>query len=255
MTDHLPYTYTDPDTGYTLSVSSTHLRIIDDDRVYDEMPAPTGEDAVALARAFLATGGGTGHVVVSREEIEQLRSLLKTAQDDRDRFLAEKATIAARNKHSLDALERSSMAVGAESMRRRYSDALLNLLELHGASDELIADAGRLDCLPLTPDEDTDDENPPCLAMSPTPDTHVPYGCEGTAGHEGEHHALKGSVWQDGLASRVTELEALVTDQANALEGHSRAIAELRTHMNGAQAAIRGLGKQVSLHPTTENDL
>ena len=34
MTDHLPYTYTDPDTGYTLSVSSTHLRIIDDDRVY-----------------------------------------------------------------------------------------------------------------------------------------------------------------------------------------------------------------------------
>src|SRR5699024_6725312 len=94
MTDHLPYTYTDPDTGYTLSVSSTHLRIIDDDRVYDEMPAPTGEDAVALARAFLATGGGTGHVVVSREEIEQLRSLLKTAQDDRDRFLAEKATIA-----------------------------------------------------------------------------------------------------------------------------------------------------------------
>ena len=258
MTDHLPYTYTDPDTGYTLSVSSTHLRIIDDDRVYDEMPAPTGEDAVALARAFLATGGGTGHVVVSREEIEQLRSLLKTAQDDRDRFLAEKATIAARNKHSLDALERSSMAVGAESMRRRYSDALLNLLELHGASDELIADAGRLDCLPLTPDEDTDDENPPCLAMSPTPDTHVPYECEGTAGHEGEHHALKGAVtWESepDLASRITELEALAADQVDALEKHSRAIADLRTHMNGAQAAIRGLGKQASLHPTTENDL
>lgn len=45
---------------------------------------------------------------------------------------------------------------------------------------------------------DPDDENPLCLAMSPTPDAHVPYGCEGAAGHEGEHHALRGAVtWED----------------------------------------------------------
>lgn len=224
MTDHLPYTYTDPDTGYTLSVSSTHLRIIDDDRVYDEMPAPTGEDAVALARAVLAAGGNTGHLVVSTEDSSRAIRIRE--------------------------------ALAAEDMRHRYSEALSDLLELHGASDALINDAGRLDCLPLTPD--TDDENPLCPAMSPTSDTHVPYECEGTAGHEGEHHALKGAVtWESDpdLASRITELEALAADQVDALEKHSRAIADLRTHMNGAQAAIRGLGKQVSLHPTTENDL
>src|SRR5690625_7423336 len=105
MTDHLPYTYTDPDTGYTLSVSSTHLRIIDDDRVYDEMPAPTGEDAVALARAFLATGGGTGHVVVSREAIEQLRALLKPAPDHRATFLTQEDNTAAPRQHRLHRLD------------------------------------------------------------------------------------------------------------------------------------------------------
>ena len=226
MTDHLPYTYTDPDTGYTLSVSSTHLRIIDDDRVYDEMPAPTGEGAVALARALLAASGGTGHLVVSVEGSSRAIRIRE--------------------------------ALAAEDMRHRYSQAISDLLELHGASDALINDAGRLAFLPLTPDEDTDDENPLCLAISPTPDTHVPYGCEDTAGHEGEHHALKGAVtWESepDLASRITELEELAADQVDALEKHSRAIADLRTHMNGAQAAIRGLGKQASLHPTTENDL
>src|SRR5699024_3651911 len=85
-----------------------------------------------------------------------------------------------------------------------------------------------------------------------------PYECEGAAGHEGEHHALKGAVtWESepDLASRITELEELAADQVDALEKHSRAIADLRTHMSGAQAAIRGLGKQASLHTTTETDL
>jgi len=186
---------------------------------------PTGEDAVEVARAILAAAGNTGHEVVSEHQMEwRLRNAGTNC---------------------------------ARSMRSRYSASLSDLLELHGASDALIADAGRLDCLPLTPDEDTDDE-PPCLAMSPTPDTHVPYECEGAAGHEGEHHALKGAVtWESepDLASRITELEELAADQVDALEKHSRAIADLRTHMSGAQAAIRGLGKQASLHPTTENDL
>ena len=187
---------------------------------------PTGEDAVDVARAVLADAGDTGHLVVSVEDSSRAIRIRE--------------------------------ALAAEDMRHRYSQAISDLLELHGASDALINDAGRLDCLPLTPDEDTDDENPPCLAMSPTPDTHAPYGCEGAAGHEGEYHALKGAVtWESDpdLASRITELEALAADQVDALEKHSRAIADLRTHMNGAQAAIRGLGKQVSLHPTTENDL
>src|SRR5690625_3384526 len=132
MTDHLPYTYTytytDPDTGYTLSVSSTHLRIIDDDRVYDEMPAPTGEDAVALARAVLAAAGNTGHLVVSVEDSSRAIRIRE--------------------------------ALAAEDMRHRYSQAISDLLELHGASDALINDAWRLDCLPLTRAVDTDDANP-----------------------------------------------------------------------------------------------
>lgn len=115
---------------------------------------------------------------------------------------------------------RSAEEEGARSMRERIADAM-------EVEYGLLA-ARMVETMPLLPDEDT-------------------------AGHEGEHHALKGSVtWQDGLASRVTELEALVTDQANALEGHSRAIADLREQMSSAQAAIRGLGQSIT--PTTVED-
>lgn len=221
MTDHLPYTYTDDD-GDRLHVNH-HISFIAGSDVLSMEP-PTGEDAVALARAVLAAAGDTGHLVVSVEDSSRAIRIRE--------------------------------ALAAEDMRHRYSQAISDLLELYGASAALINDAGRLECLPLTPDEDTDDENPLCPAMSPTSDTHVPYGCEGAAGHEGEHHALKGAVtWESDpdLASRITELEELVADQANALEGHSRAIADLREQMSSAQAAIRGLGQSIT--PTTTDDL
>src|SRR5690625_2986915 len=126
MTDYLPYTYTDDD-GDRLHINHPGISFIAGSDVLSMEP-PTGEDAVALARAILAAAGNTGHIVVSTEDSSRAIRIRE--------------------------------ALAAEDMRHRYSQALSDLLELHGASDALINDAWRLDCLPLTRAVDTDDANP-----------------------------------------------------------------------------------------------
>src|SRR5690625_7780259 len=126
MTDYLPYTYT-ADDGDRLHINHPGISFIAGSDVLSMEP-PTGEDAVALARAILAAAGNTGHIVVSTEDSSRAIRIRE--------------------------------ALAAEDMRHRYSQAISDLLELHGASDALINDAWRLDCLPLTRAVDTDDANP-----------------------------------------------------------------------------------------------
>lgn len=244
MTDHLPYTRIDVN-GTRLTIGYGFLSLGDKEEEPVYFHLPQGQDAVDVARAVLAAAGLRGHEVMSQTELlDQMRVGGDIAAEE-----------------------------GARSMRDRGAEWLVD--------NDFAWEAEQLRALPLLPDEDTDDENPLCLAMSPTPDTHVPYECEGAAGHEGEHHALRGSVtWEDGpddevdpvlespeeLAQEITrlrdenaalrsigELEELVADQANAIESHSQAIADLRTQMSSAQAAIRGLGQSIT--PTTTDDL
>src|SRR5690625_496057 len=66
MTDYLPYTYTDDD-GDRLHINHPGISFIAGSDVLSMEP-PTGEDAVALARAILAAAGNTGHIVVSTED-------------------------------------------------------------------------------------------------------------------------------------------------------------------------------------------
>lgn len=78
--------------------------------------APTGADAVALARAVLAAAGDTGHVVLSRSEI--------------DEFLV------------------TGRKIGARSMRERAATTV----ELYGEWSRLETPADRIRALPLFPD-------------------------------------------------------------------------------------------------------
>ena len=138
MTDHLPYT-PDPDTGYT-SASAHAPAHRDDDRVYDEMPAPTGRTP-SLGRAFLATGGGTGHVVVMNAD-------------------------SARAAHPEGTMPLSTCATGT-AKRGPISS------ELHGARMNSSLTRG-VSTACHHPDEDTDDENPVSGHVS-HPGHHVPY--------------------------------------------------------------------------------
>lgn len=81
---------------------------------------PTGADAVALARAVLAAGD-TGHFVTS----------VDTALDS----------------------ARVSVEHGARSMRERIIAEVVDILETHGTTDDLLNDVKRLRALPLLPDD------------------------------------------------------------------------------------------------------
>ena len=84
MTD-LPYTYTDFD-GDQMIVSPSWITIHD-----AGVHAPSGDDAVALARAILAAAGNTGHEVVSEHQMEwRLRNAgTNCARSMRERALEE----------------------------------------------------------------------------------------------------------------------------------------------------------------------
>lgn len=100
MTD-LPYTYKDSGgselrigRGYcTASDRANHKTV--------SVDTPTGEDAVAVARAVLAAAGDTGHEVISAKEIEWLRAENTRLTRERDVAVRElgKALTAERAEH------------------------------------------------------------------------------------------------------------------------------------------------------------
>lgn len=69
----LPYTYTDE--GSELTVTDMEISVYEDSEPRaSRVNIPQGADAVALARAILATDGNTGHIVVSSEENDAVRA-------------------------------------------------------------------------------------------------------------------------------------------------------------------------------------
>lgn len=188
MTD-LPHTYTDPN-GHALRVSADTITVwldgfheggCPDAGVW--MPADETEARVAFARAFLAAAGDAGHLVVNTED--SARAI------------------------------RIRESVAAEGMRERVLDGVVDLLETHGTTDDLLNDVDRLRALPLLPDG-TEAEAPAA----------EDFDAGWAAGHA---HA---SADQE----RIAELEKQVKDLSDLVHGHGEDIGQ-------AQAAIRGLGK------------
>lgn len=81
----LPYTYTDDD-GDRLHINHpiNHpgISFIAGSDVLSMEP-PTGEDAVALARAILAAAGNTGHLVVSEDDRDESRRYIRILEAQR----------------------------------------------------------------------------------------------------------------------------------------------------------------------------
>ena len=77
----LPYTYTDDD-GDRLHINHPGISFIAGSDVLSMEP-PTGEDAVALARAILAAAGNTGHLVVSEADRDESRRYIRILEAQR----------------------------------------------------------------------------------------------------------------------------------------------------------------------------
>lgn len=77
----LPYTYTDDD-GDRLHINH-HISFIAAGSDVLSMEPPTGEDAVALARAILAAAGNTGHLVVSEDDRDESRRYIRILEAQR----------------------------------------------------------------------------------------------------------------------------------------------------------------------------
>lgn len=69
---NLPYTWTDSD-GDELRVVAGHVSISKETSGQSTVYAPTGPDAVALARAVLAAAGNAGCEVVAAEDMAKMR--------------------------------------------------------------------------------------------------------------------------------------------------------------------------------------
>ena len=87
MAEQHPYThiYTDA-AGRSLSVeidAGQPLIIAAEGEESTFIYAPTGEEAVAVARAILALGGDTGHVVVSRDELTAMQRAAARSMQER----------------------------------------------------------------------------------------------------------------------------------------------------------------------------
>lgn len=124
----LPYTYTDAATLTIDNTTGTWQISVWDDSEGASINAPTGPDAVALARAVLAAAGDTGHVVVEEAQVAR-------------QFKAE-AAIAARSM-------RERAARVAEINRTGRTEIAMAIRAL-----PLVSDAPRPAAAPLTADND-----------------------------------------------------------------------------------------------------
>lgn len=87
MTD-LPYTYTDVDGDYLRIGKGAYTAYDPSSRKAVSVTTPTGEDAVAVARAVLAAAGDTGHEVV---EVALVSRTLRSAEEEGARSMRERA--------------------------------------------------------------------------------------------------------------------------------------------------------------------
>ncbi|QVJ03023.1 hypothetical protein KGD82_13390 [Nocardiopsis eucommiae] len=202
----LPYNHTDlNDTRLTVTDSLIGLVAVGEGTITTH--APTGADAVALARAILAAAGDTGHIVVNNAE------MARWVYENRDECI--------------------------RSMRERAAEAVVRHQDgLNEDPEEAIR------ALPLLPDGDGDTLK--CAGMF-SGGEGVPDLCDGLAGHDGDCPPLPAEDFDAGWPAghtharadeaRISELEKQVADLAALVHGHGEDIGQ-------AQAAIRGLGKQ-----------
>ena len=123
MTD-LPYTYADADGDYLRIGKGAYTAYDPSAQQAVSVNTPTGEDAVAMARAVLAAAGDTGHRVISTEDLARF--------------------------------ERKAAEVGAGAAARSMRDRAAEVADQPAEWSRLESPGDRIRALPLL----ADDENP-----------------------------------------------------------------------------------------------
>lgn len=118
----LPYRYTDEDAE--LEVSATEISLYEESEPRaSRINAPTGPDAVDLARAVLDAAGNTGHEVVDSAELadtdRELRIARQQVTDLRDKVRELEGAVHDLRERAADLVETSGDATGLEAIAHR----------------------------------------------------------------------------------------------------------------------------------------
>ena len=244
------YRYTDIN-GTRLTVAEGLIGLVAEGEGTIYTHAPTGEEAVKLARAVLAAAGDTGHRVISEASLDSM----------------------------IDAFAKDA----AKSMRSRAYEAAYNAPGTPHKPTEAIRG---LPLLPGEPDTDSEATNsgaggvsheeavhllrradpaPPSLCAAPCPRGHT-HACARSPKHCGPHRDVKqkgteSCSWSEGEpldedfdagwaaghaharadSDRIADLERVAGTHDEMVENLGDQVHELIAEMSQARAAIRGL--------------